>query len=209
MNLPDQPYWHRRNLPHFEGGAIPQGVTFRLQDSLPREKLHEMTATVYLSDKPAAVRERIRIVNRLLDEEHGAAWLKNPAVAEVVQSALQFFNNQRYMLHAWVIMPTHVHVLFTPGEGWTLTKIIHSWKSFSAREANKILRRTGEFWQQEYFDRAIRNEKGFHAAIEYIENNPVKAGLCESPENWRFSSAFHGNATVAARQAGSLSSKIV
>ncbi len=117
-------------------------------------------------------------------------WLKNTAVAEIVQNSLLFFDGQRYSLHAWVIMPNHVHALFTPMEEWTVAKILHSWKSFSAREANKILGRVGEFWQREYFDRAIRDEQGFNTAVEYIENNPVKAGLCQLAGKWQFSSAF-------------------
>jgi REP element-mobilizing transposase RayT len=134
--------------------------------------------------------EYLQQVNRLLDHGHGVKWLKNPAVAGIVQDSLKFFDGDRYFLHAWVIMPNHVHVLFTPAEGWTLSKILHSWKSFSAREANKVLDRTGEFWQAEYFDRAIRDERGFSAAAEYIEYNPVKAGLCINPAEWPFSSAF-------------------
>ncbi|MBV5338180.1 MAG: transposase [Deltaproteobacteria bacterium] len=189
MTIPFTPYWHRRNLPHFEGGSIPQGVTFRLHDSLPQEKIAEMTGHILLPDKVAANRERIRIFNQLLDKGDGAVWLKNSAVAEIVQNSLLFFDGQRYSLHAWVIMPNHVHVLFTPMDDWTLTKIIHSWKSFSAREANKILGRVGEFWQREYFDRAIRNEQGFNSAVAYIENNPVKAGLCQVAEEWLFGSA--------------------
>lgn len=185
-----EPYWHKRRLPHFEGGSIPQGVTFRLADSLPRHKLAMLNEQLAHHDEAKAASERTRQINRMLDEGLGAAWLKNPAVAEIIQNALLFFNNQRYTLHAWVIMPNHVHVLFTPSEGWTLTKILHSWKSFSAREANKVLDRTGEFWQPEYFDRAIRDERGFIAAVEYIEFNPVKAGLCEEPHEWRFGSAF-------------------
>jgi putative DNA methylase len=190
MTTINKPYWHRRNLPHFEGGAIPQGVTFRLHDSLPREKVTEMTESILLPGKAAANKEQIRIVNQLLDQGHGAAWIKNPVVAAIVQNSLLFFNGQRYDLHAWVIMPNHVHVLFTPAESWTLAKILHSWKSFSAREANKVLGRVGKFWQSEYFDRAIRDEKGFSTAVEYIENNPVKAGLCQIADEWRFSSAF-------------------
>jgi len=148
-----------------------------------------MTGHILLPDKVAANRERIRIFNQLLDKGDGAVWLKNSAVAEIVQNSLLFFDGQRYSLHAWVIMPNHVHVLFTPMDDWTLTKIIHSWKSFSAREANKILGRVGEFWQREYFDRAIRNEQGFNSAVAYIENNPVKAGLCQVAEEWLFGSA--------------------
>jgi len=190
MPTQNEPFWHKRRLPHFEGGSIPQGVTFRLADSLPRHKLALLNERLAHLEDANADAEYTRQINLMLDECHGTAWLKNPAVAEIVQNALLFFNNQRYTLHAWVIMPNHVHVLFTPAEGWTLTIILHSWKSFSAREANKVLDRTGEFWQPEYFDRAIRDERGFIAAVEYIEYNPVKAGLCENPYNWRFSSAF-------------------
>ena len=170
--------------------CLPQGVTFRLADSLPRHKLTLLNEQFTHLDEAKADAERTRQINLMLDEGYGAAWLKNPAVAEIVRNALLFFNDQRYTLHAWVIMPNHVHALFTPAEGWALTKILHSWKSFSAREANKVLDRTGEFWQSEYFDRAIRDERGFIAAVEYIEYNPVKAGLCENPRQWRFSSAF-------------------
>lgn len=190
-----EPYWHRRRLPHFEGGCILQGVTFRLADSLPRQKLFQLHDSLANMDESRAKIERIRHVNALLDEGHGAAWLKNPAVAEIVQNTLMFFDDQRYTIHAWVIMPNHVHALLTPAEGWTLAKILHSWKSFSARKANKVLDRTGEFWQPEYFDRAIRDEKGFIAAVQYIEHNPVKAGLCQSPHDWRFSSAFRDSGT--------------
>lgn len=190
MPTQNKPHWHKRRLPHFEGGGIPQGVTFRLADSLPRHKLAILNEQLAHLDEAKADSERTRQINLMLDEGHGVAWLKTPAVAEIVQNALLFFNGQRYSLHAWVIMPNHVHVLFTPADGWTLTKILHSWKSFSAREANKVLDRTGEFWQPEYFDRVIRDERGFIAAVEYVEYNPVKARLCENPREWRFSSAF-------------------
>jgi REP element-mobilizing transposase RayT len=194
MSPQNAPYWHKRHLPHFEGGCIPQGVTFRLADSLPRNNLAILIEQLVHLDKTKAETERTRQINLMLDEGYGDACLKNPVVAEIVQNAVLFFNGQRYTLHAWVIMPTHVHALFTPAEGWTLSKILHSWKSFSAREANKVLNRTGEFWQSEYFDRAIRDERGFTAAIEYIEYNPVKAGLCSCPQEWRFSSAFRAQA---------------
>lgn len=151
-----------------------------------------MTRHILLPDKVAANMERIRIFNQMLDKGYGAAWLNNTAVAEIVQNSLLFFDGQRYSLHAWVIMPNHVHALFTPMEEWTVAKILHSWKSFSAREANKILGRVGVFWQREYFDRAIRDEQGFNTAVAYIENNPVKAGLCQVAEEWQFSSAYRG-----------------
>lgn len=108
---------------------------------------------------------------------------------EFMQQALLCFNEQRYCLHAWIVMPNHVHVLLTPRSGESLSQILHTWKSFTANKANAALGRTGAFWQREYFDRFVRNEEHFSAAIEYIENNPVKAGLCQTPVEWRYSSA--------------------
>jgi len=79
-------------------------------------------------------------------------------------------------------------------EEYELKDLVHSLKSYTAHEANKILRREGKFWVDDYFDRYIRNEKHFYKTIEYIENNPVKAGLCAKPSDWRFSSAWFRNA---------------
>jgi REP element-mobilizing transposase RayT len=71
-----------------------------------------------------------------------------------------------------------------------LKELLHSLKSYTAHEANKILARQGKFWIDDYFDRYIRNEKHFYKTVEYIENNPVKAGLCQKPSDWPFSSAW-------------------
>ena len=70
-----------------------------------------------------------------------------------------------------------------------MSKIVHSWKSFTAHQCNQVLRRTGRLWEREPFDRYVRNQRHFRNALSYIENNPVKAGLCEKPEDWRWSSA--------------------
>jgi len=87
-------------------------------------------------------------------------------------------------------MPNHVHCLVTRFEQFELSDILHSLKSFTAHEANKMLGRDGQFWIEEYFDRYIRNEEHFERTIRYIENNPVKAGLCRSPKEWPYSSAW-------------------
>jgi REP element-mobilizing transposase RayT len=106
-----------------------------------------------------------------------------------VEQALLRFDGQRYHLHAWVVMPNHVHVLLTPLEGWTLSSVMHSWKSFTSKLANQVLGRRGKFWQEDYFDRYTRDSHHFQHQIEYIDSNPVKAGLCERTEQWRFGSA--------------------
>jgi len=164
-------------------------VTFRLADSLPRAVLDRWTIELaHLEEKNIQVERRHRI-ECYLDKGMGDAWLKNPEVANVVQNALLYFDSQRYRLPSWVIMPNHVHALLVPSRGHSLSSILHSWKSFSSNQANKVLGRSGEFWQEDYFDRYIRNAKHFGDAVDYIENNPVKAGLCLRKADWRFSSA--------------------
>ena len=86
-------------------------------------------------------------------------------------------------------MPNHVHLLCTPLLGHSLADIMHSIKSFTSSEANKMLNRKGRFWQKEYFDRYIRSARQFARTVTYIENNPVKSSLCEKAEDWPFSSA--------------------
>ncbi len=86
-------------------------------------------------------------------------------------------------------MPNYVQVLLIVKAGYLLEDVIHSWKSFASREANKFLNRAGKFWQEEYFDRYIRHTRHYFDAIDYIEENPVKAGLCATREDWPFSSA--------------------
>src|SRR5436309_7676150 len=107
----------------------------------------------------------------------------------MVQNALLFHDRVKYRLSAWVVMPNHIHLLCTP-LGHSLAQIMHSLKSFTSSEANKMLGRSGRFWQKEYFDRFIRNARHFAKVVKYIENNPVNARMCERQEDWTFSSAW-------------------
>jgi len=111
----------------------------------------------------------------------------------MVQESLLHFDDQRYRLSAWALMPNHAHMLLTPHASWSLSTIMKSLKSYTSHEANKILGRSGQFWMEDYFDRYIRDTKHFANAIAYVENNPVKAGLCIRPEDWPFSSAGFGS----------------
>jgi REP element-mobilizing transposase RayT len=178
--------WYDRGyLPHFDGGTIPQFLTFRLHDSVPQSLIAKWKAK--LSD----IQFR-KNVEKFLDAGYGECHLQDPAIAEMVQNSLKFHDGEKYDLHSWVIMPNHAHILTTPYEGVELAEIAHSIKSYTAHEANKMLGRTGRFWQVEPFDRYIRNAKHHAAVIKYIENNPVKARLCKTPDEWRFSSAYKG-----------------
>ena len=86
-------------------------------------------------------------------------------------------------------MPNHVHVLIETREGYPLEEVVHSWKSFTAKQINQRLSQSGVMWAADYYDRYIRNDAHLQAAIDYIEGNPVKAGLAGRPAEWRFSSA--------------------
>ncbi len=182
--------WHFRGyLPHFDGGQIAQTITFRLADSLPHKILALWERELsHLNARDGDIERRKRI-ETCLDKGLGSAWMRQPEIANVVEDALLHFDGLRYKMPAWVIMPNHVHALLIPLEPFLLEDIVHSWKSFTANEANRILKRTGQFWQAEYFDRYIRNGEHYFAAVDYIEQNPVKAGLCHTPEEWPFSSA--------------------
>lgn len=187
--------WYSRGyVPHFDGGPIPQMVTFRLVDSFPSKCLAEWAVELSTMRPDQAECETRRRFEEYLDKGLGSTWLSRPDVADIVLQALLRFDGQRYHLHAWTVMPNHVHALLTPRSGESLSQILHSWKSFTANKANTVMGRTGSFWQREYFDRYLRNEEHFAAAIAYIENNPVKAGLCRTAAEWRYSSASYRDA---------------
>ncbi len=106
--------------------------------------------------------------------------------------AWRFFDGKRYDLVAYVVMPNHVHLMIKTHEGFPLSKVVHSWKSFTAHEINKHFKKSGrdaQVWQTEYFDRFIRDERHFDQAVDYIHENPVKAGLCRYAREWPWSSA--------------------
>ena len=121
-------------------------------------------------------------VDCYLDAGYGSCWLWNDKIAEVVASALGFFDDKRYKLYAWCVMPNHVHSVVQPGNGQELSKILQSWKGYTSREANKILERSGQFWQTEYFDRIMRDDEELVRSINYVFENPDKGGL----RNWKW-----------------------
>jgi REP element-mobilizing transposase RayT len=183
--------WHSRGyLPHFDAGSErSQFVTFRLADSLPEEVVRVWLAEVEAQPETKRKSELRNRIEAFLDRGHGECHLRNPQVGSLVQSALLHFDDDRYDLHAWVVMPNHVHVLFTPKPEVSLSRVVQSWKSYTSKEANKLLHRVGQFWMEEYFDRFIRDERHYFSTVEYIEANPVSAGLCERPDDWPFGSA--------------------
>jgi putative DNA methylase len=185
--------WRSRSyLPHIDQPGLVQSITFRTADSLPKRILDEWSDELAALPLGARKNELQMRVAKWLDQGYGACHLGQPRIAALVENALLFFDNQRYRLLAWCVMPNHVHILIEPMPGFGLDRILHSWKSFTAKEANRILKRSGEFWQVEYHDRYIRDDEHFAAAKLYIEHNPVKAGLAVAPHEYRWSSAWKG-----------------
>ncbi len=180
--------WYDRGyLPHYDGGQVIQFITFRLADSLPKTILDALQ--LKLERELISEIEYHRAIDKYLDGGHGKPHLANTKIADIVEENLLRFDGERYKLHAWVIMPNHVHLLLAPRENHSLASILHSMKSYTSNRANEILKRTGPFWSKEYFDRFIRNYDHYEKTVAYVHNNPVKAGLCAKASDWRFGSA--------------------
>lgn len=195
--MPTHAGFHSRGyLPHLKVEGATYFVTFRLADSLPREILARLEAWRVDQLQRADVGERVQIdtefsakLDSCLDAGSGECWLRDTRVAQLVAGALHHFDGDRYRLHAWVVMPNHVHALVQPLAGFALEEILHSWKSFTASRANELLGRRGVFWQHESYDRWVRDDAEFAQFKHYIEENPAKARLCARASEWRWSSA--------------------
>ena len=183
----------RNRLPHWDARDAIYFVTFNLFDAIPEEvrskrraEADAQLAHIRATRGSVTIAERKAIdvwlavkLGESLDQSHGMCFLRAPRVATIVASALTYFDEKRYSLLAWCVMPNHVHVVMEACADLKAT--VHSWKSFSANEANELLGRSGPFWRADYFDRCIRNSKELHNTVEYVLRNPAEAGLRDWP----------------------------
>ena len=114
-----------------------------------------------------------------------------PVARQVVLNACKFFDRQRYQIFCLVVMPDHVHMLMQPlaksdNKFWSLSSILHSMKSYSSKQIPKVMKHIGTVWQDERHDHIVRDEREFQVFWEYIRQNPVKAGLSVTPEEYPF-----------------------
>jgi type I restriction enzyme R subunit len=204
-----QEMFRRRHLPHWDVPGATYFVTTCLADSIPAQGLlnirnleKQLAAQTGPSASPEdrieAWKKRFVERERLLDHNPAVDYLRKPQLAKVVVDTLKHFDGQRYELIAWVVMPSHFHWLFRPLDAWAATLleeqaprevIMQSVKCYTARRCNEFLGRKGPFWQQESFDHCVRGEQELERIFDYIEYNPVKAGLCLRAEDWPYSSA--------------------
>ena len=171
----------RGRLTHWQVDEAVYFITFGLRDAIPAHVIEEFfREREQLLHGTRTVAERAQLervfglrIDRDLDDARGSCILREHG--EIVASALRHFDGERYGLHAWCVMPNHVHVLVYIARGADLPKIIHSWKSWTAHQIGR-----GVIWQREYFDRVIRSPQELSDTRQYIRNNPGKAGL----RNW-------------------------
>ena len=183
-------------LPHWTREGAIYAVRFRLADSLPKAVLEswkferqDIIRTATQMGRPLTEHEKERLdqlfsqkVEKYLDQGSGKCWLRQDRIARILAEALSFFDASHYQLLAWCIMPNHVHVVLEPMPGHDLPEILHSWKSYTAKEINKVLGTQGHLWETEYYDHLVRDERDFHAQIQYVLTNPQRAGL----RNWKW-----------------------
>ncbi len=185
------------NLPHWTLDGATYAVVFRLADSLPQAVVmawrEERAALVAEQSAKGTLtpahEERLHAlfaekIECQLDAGHGACWLRRPEIASLVADALRYFDGERHLLAAWCVMPNHVHAVVRPLAPQTLPDVIQSWKGYSARAANRLLGRSGAFWQAEPYDHVIRDAADFAHAVRYVWENPTKAGLRDWPWVW-------------------------
>lgn len=179
----------KNRIPHWLQPGATYFVTFRLVDSVPHDAMvayrRQKQAWLDSHSKPPWPPEIEKLYHqrftgrfeRWLDRGYGCCLLTEPENALIVAGTLQHFEGERSHLHAWVIMPNHVHVLYSLISQSTLSGLLHSWKGFSARQINQRMGKSGQIWQKSYFDRIVRDWDHFIKCARYIQNNPHKAKL--------------------------------
>ncbi|MEN9990467.1 MAG: hypothetical protein RLZZ224_169 [Verrucomicrobiota bacterium] len=205
---------HSKHLPHWYQEGRTYAITFRLHNSLPQS-----VQQIYLQEKsrlekvldnavknqqgPLIQKTRREIadlysqhIEKILDQGNGDSYMKDDAIAQIVSDSITHFDGIRYDLAAWCVMPNHVHLLIKPKHEYELPEILQSIKSFSAKKANQMLKKSGAFWQQDSYDHVIRDEDDFWNQYSYIKHNPSKAGL----KNWKWQGAKEIVSDLAGRR---------
>ena len=180
---------HSENrLPHWQQSGATFFVTFRLADSIPQDRLDQWTAEketwLKWNPPPWSTKQEQEYHERFtsqieawLDEGSGNCLLRQPASRAIVAQALNHFDGHRCWQHSWVVMPNHVHALFSLIEYHPLEDLLRSWKGYSSRAVHKLQDQHGTLWMKDYFDRMIRDSRHFWRCARYIRRNPGKAKL--------------------------------
>ncbi len=193
---------YKRNLPHILPDEGVFFVTFRINNSLPLNVLvklkseyeKEIKATKVLLSKSSVLKYRLNEIyneyfhefDNLLDNYLNDFDLTNSKLAKIISDSMHYLDGKEYKLICYCIMPNHVHFIIYKLQK-PLYKIMRVLKGFTAREINKVLNRNGKFWHAESYDNVIRSRNELHTKIQYVLNNPAKAGLVKNREDWKYS----------------------
>ena len=178
----------RRRLPHWQQDGKTFFVTFRLNDSLPVAVLNAWRneRKHWLADhpqpwSPETEAEYHRLfsaaIDRHLDQGHGSCLLRKPEHTTTVAASFHHFDGERYILHAFVVMPNHVHLAMSLEGDHGLSAVVRDWKRFTATTIRKADGTSGALWMPDHFDRLVRDWDHFIHICRYILRNPVKAKL--------------------------------
>lgn len=193
---PDLPVTvYQRNLPHWRQGGATYFVTFRLGDALPQDKLvllkrlraewertHPKPRSE--SDWEDYAREFTNRAERWLDEGYGTCHFRERRWVDDLRDRLHHFQNERYFLSCWTIVPNHCHLVIHPFDDHLLEDLVGAMKGVCARHINRAFGKTGSVWEEESYDRIVRDEEHLWRVIQYIGRNPLLAGL-QGEATWR------------------------
>ncbi|HLR76411.1 MAG TPA: transposase [Balneolaceae bacterium] len=201
-------YFYRRNLPHYQPPGGRFFVTFRLVNSLPKSVVTRLKKEYNSLMKDAENKNRTKKrkllkvyfqkFDQFLDRSNaGNLWLRRDSVAQIVADRIHDFDSEKYTLICFCIMPNHVHLLvelFTQDEKdknevakfLPLAETMKLIKGSTAYECNTVLSRKGQFWQHESYDHLVRDNDELERVIRYILLNPVKAGLVNKWQDWKW-----------------------
>jgi len=168
------PHWEVDNAIYFIPFSLPDAVPVRVMKELFEERERLMRRVKAPHDRARLDRALELRLDQQLDRGQGSCILREHG--DLVADALKFFDRERYELHAWCVMPNHVHVVVYLEHGADLENVLHSWKSYTAHEIGR-----GHIWMKEYFDRVIRSPRDYADTCTYVKANPAKAGLSQWP----------------------------
>lgn len=196
---------HRRFLPHLQLKYQIIFLTWKLAFHLPQELLRKIRELQYIQEKmeeqkTGSIGNIYQLYIKKMEEldiflakiDVSDINLTNPEIGDMIKNTFIFYDEKLYKLHCFCIMSNHIHLLVQPliddnGKFFKISTIVQRIKTYTAKNINMILNRNGKVWDDDYFDRYIRNDKDYYNVINYILNNPVKAGLSEQIEDWQFS----------------------
>lgn len=214
--MTEEPIFYRRNLPHIQPVNAHYFITFRLANTVPRaaleemlkERLKEEQIICQKSSGPEQQNELYRLHKKYfgrydawLDRcTHGPRWLEDERAASIVAKEIHNLDQVRYRLLAYCVMPNHVHLVIDTStfsevspsnlggttRKYPLSDTLRLLKGRTARYCNQALGQSGAFWHHEGYDHIVRDDRELERIIRYCLENPVKAGLVQNWQAWKF-----------------------